>query len=42
VFETHYAPIRDTKGEITGVLGVATDVTALRRGTLAPRLDAAA
>lgn len=26
-FETYYAPLRDSKGEISGIIGVATDVT---------------
>jgi len=29
-FETHYAPTRDATGEVTGVIGVATDVTQSR------------
>ncbi len=30
-FETHYAPVWDNRGEIAGVIGVATDVTERRR-----------
>jgi PAS domain S-box-containing protein len=30
-FETHYAPTRSASGEVTGVIGVATDVTQGRR-----------
>jgi PAS domain S-box-containing protein len=30
-FETHYAPLRSSDGEIVGVIGVATDVTERRR-----------
>jgi len=30
-FETRYTPLRDTEGAVTGVIGVATDVTARRR-----------
>jgi two-component system cell cycle sensor histidine kinase/response regulator CckA len=30
-FETHYAPTRSATGEVTGVIGVATDVTQSRR-----------
>lgn len=30
-FDTHYAPLRDASGAVTGVLGVATDVTGARR-----------
>ena len=40
VFATHYAPLRDEAGAIAGVIGVATDVTALtttRRRLLASR-----
>lgn len=49
VFETHYAPLRDAKGTIQGVLGVAIDVTARIRAEaelraahqqLAERVDA--
>ncbi len=39
-FETRYAPLRDAAGAVTGVIGVATDVTALtatRRRLLASR-----
>ncbi len=31
VFATHYAPLRDEAGAVTGVIGVATDITAQRR-----------
>ncbi len=41
-FDAHYAPLRDDAGEITGVLGVATDVTRSRRAAAQPPLDAAA
>ena len=41
-FDAHYAPLRDDAGEITGVLGVATDVTRSRRAAASPPLDAAA
>jgi len=41
-FDAHYAPLRDAAGEITGVLGVATDVTRSRRAAAQPPLDAAA
>ncbi len=39
-FETRYAPLRDAAGDVAGVIGVATDVTALtatRRRLLASR-----
>jgi len=35
VFETHYAPIRDHEGEVTGVIGVATDITERKRAEAA-------
>ncbi|HEY6865839.1 MAG TPA: PAS domain-containing protein [Candidatus Eisenbacteria bacterium] len=31
MFDTHYAPLRDESGAVTGILGVATDVTGARR-----------
>ncbi len=30
-FETHYTPVRDEQGEITGVIGVASDISERRR-----------
>jgi PAS domain S-box-containing protein len=42
VFETRYAPMRADDGTITGVLGVATDVTASHLGEGARTLDRAA
>ncbi|HET8629145.1 MAG TPA: PAS domain-containing protein [Thermomicrobiales bacterium] len=37
VFETSYAPLRDDRGAVTGVIGVAVDVTARQRAEAALR-----
>jgi PAS domain S-box-containing protein len=34
-FESYYAPLRDGRGEIEGVVGVSTDITARRQAQLA-------
>jgi PAS domain S-box-containing protein len=31
IYQTHYSPVRNTHGEIVGVIGVSVDVSALRR-----------
>ncbi len=36
-FETHYSPLRNSDGHITGVIGIATDITERRRAEDAGR-----
>src|SRR5215217_149089 len=37
VFEIHYSPLREENGEVSGVIGVATDVTERKRAEEALR-----
>ena len=30
-YDTHFAPLRDANGKITGIIGVATDLTSVQR-----------